>query len=94
MVLDSVRTLVIWLFSLVVQWQEFSYLQLIGFVVLMFGMCLYNDVFIRPFLIKKGILQPDSPSDQRQAIINDEEPMAQENAPGLFSSVNADVEVR
>jgi len=48
MVLDSVRTLIIWAFSLAVGWQSFQYLQPIGFVVLLVGMCLYNDLLIRP----------------------------------------------
>lgn len=47
-VLDSIRTLVIWLFSLAVQWQAFSVVQLAGFMVLIVGMFLYNDVIIRP----------------------------------------------
>lgn len=46
MVLDSVRTVVIWAFSLLVKWQEFDYLQLFGFVVLLFGMCLYNNIIV------------------------------------------------
>ncbi|XP_064082159.1 solute carrier family 35 member F6-like [Macrobrachium nipponense] len=50
MVLDSVRTLVIWLFSIAVQWQAFQYLQPIGFLILVIGMMLYNDVLIMPFL--------------------------------------------
>merc|ERR1712098_661477 len=48
MVLDSVRTLVIWAFNLAVSWQKFQYLQPIGFIVLLSGMCLYNDLLIRP----------------------------------------------
>jgi len=52
MVLDSVRTLVIWAFSLAVSWQKFQYLQPIGFVVLLAGMCLYNDLLIRPGIQK------------------------------------------
>lgn len=51
-VLDSIRTLVIWLFSLAVQWQVFSGIQLAGFLVLIVGMFLYNDVIIRPTLNK------------------------------------------
>lgn len=47
MVLDSVRTMVIWMVSLGIGWQSFKYLQLIGFVVLLFGMCLYNDIVVR-----------------------------------------------
>ena len=44
MVLDSVRTLVIWGVSLGVGWQEFHALQLLGFTILVVGMCVYNDL--------------------------------------------------
>lgn len=46
MVLDSVRTLVIWAVSLLLTWQQFQWLQVVGFAALLFGMCLYNDVFV------------------------------------------------
>lgn len=46
MVLDSVRTMVIWAFSLSIGWQHFQALQLLGFAALLFGMCLYNDILI------------------------------------------------
>ncbi|XP_037041338.1 solute carrier family 35 member F6 [Bradysia coprophila] len=46
MVLDSVRTLVIWVTALLVGWQQFHWLQIIGFSGLLFGMCLYNNVFV------------------------------------------------
>uniref|UniRef100_A0A8W7PAB6 Sugar phosphate transporter domain-containing protein n=2 Tax=gambiae species complex TaxID=44542 RepID=A0A8W7PAB6_ANOCL len=46
MVLDSVRTLVVWVVSLLLVWQKFHYLQLIGFAGLLFGMCLYNDIIV------------------------------------------------
>lgn len=46
MVLDSVRTLVIWAFSMLIGWQSFQGLQLAGFIALLFGMCLYNDILI------------------------------------------------
>lgn len=48
MVLDSIRTLVIWGVSLGIGWQEFHFLQLIGFVILVVGMCIYNDLLIVP----------------------------------------------
>jgi len=48
MVLDSVRTLVIWGVSLGIGWQDFHFLQLIGFVILVVGMCIYNDLLIVP----------------------------------------------
>lgn len=46
MVLDSVRTLVIWVISLLLSWQKFHYLQIFGFAGLLFGMCLYNNILI------------------------------------------------
>lgn len=46
MVLDSVRTLVIWITALIVGWQKFHPLQIVGFSGLLFGMCLYNNVFV------------------------------------------------
>ena len=46
MVLDSVRTLVIWGVSLGVGWQSFHFLQLVGFAILVVGMCIYNDLVI------------------------------------------------
>lgn len=55
-VLDSVRTFVVWAFSLAFFGQRFSFIQLIGFFVLLLGMFLYNNVVIRPFLIERGIL--------------------------------------
>jgi hypothetical protein len=46
MVLDSVRTLIIWGVSLAVGWQPFQVLQLVGFAILATGMCVYNDIVI------------------------------------------------
>eukprot|EP01138_Halocafeteria_seosinensis_P001551 gb/GECG01001589.1/.p1 GENE.gb/GECG01001589.1/~~gb/GECG01001589.1/.p1 ORF type:complete len:387 (+),score=37.68 gb/GECG01001589.1/:1-1161(+) len=44
MVLDSVRTLVIWGFSLIIGWQSFCWIQLVGFSILITGTVVYNDV--------------------------------------------------
>lgn len=46
MVLDSVRTMVIWMVSLTLGWQKFHQLQIIGFISLLCGMMLYNNVLI------------------------------------------------
>lgn len=48
MVLDSVRTLFIWLITLFLAWQKFQILQLVGFFILLSGMCLYNNIIIVP----------------------------------------------
>lgn len=68
MVLDSVRTLVIWIVSLVAGMQKFQYLQPIGFGVLVIGMMLYNDVIILPLLRKYGCVNDALPEDQEPVI--------------------------
>jgi len=74
MVLDSVRTLIVWLYSLAAGWQpwdatQFS-LQFVGFVLLVVGMFIYNDLLIFPFLRSKGCIND---------AIEDEEPIVNEN---------------
>lgn len=58
-VLDSIRTFIIWLFSLAVGWQSFSWLQLLGFIVLITGMFLYNNVVILPLIRKVSKREQD-----------------------------------
>ncbi|CAH1240399.1 SLC35F6 [Branchiostoma lanceolatum] len=73
MVLDSVRTLVIWVFSLAVGWEDFQYLQAIGFVILLAGTAVYNDMLFGPLLRRYGVLAPvqmGSP-DERKPLIQD-----------------------
>ncbi|XP_051880898.1 solute carrier family 35 member F6 [Pristis pectinata] len=42
MVLDSLRTIVIWIVSLAVGWEQFHGLQILGFLILLAGAVLYN----------------------------------------------------
>jgi len=63
MVLDSVRTVVIWGFSLIMKWQEFQYLQVIGFVLLLAGTCIYNEVVVLSFLGRH--FKPDPKEEKR-----------------------------
>ncbi|KAJ3606211.1 hypothetical protein NHX12_025731 [Muraenolepis orangiensis] len=51
MVLDSLRTLVIWAVSLAVGWEQFMGLQVLGFLVLLSGTALYNGLH-RPLLAR------------------------------------------
>ena len=48
MVLDSVRTIFIWVFSLSVMWQNFEPLQPVGYLVLFVGTCIYYNIIIAP----------------------------------------------
>lgn len=80
MVLDSVRTMVIWAFSLAIGWQVFQGLQLAGFVALLFGMCLYNDVLI----FQSYRAARDLYTRRRYGTVDDE------NEPGIIVSRPAD----
>ncbi|XP_008395732.1 solute carrier family 35 member F6 [Poecilia reticulata] len=51
MVLDSLRTLVIWVVSLALGWEQFHGLQVLGFLVLLTGTALYNGLH-RPLLAR------------------------------------------
>lgn len=51
-VLDNIRQIFIWVFSLIWGWQDFNPLTPVGFVVLITGMWIYNDVIVRPLLYK------------------------------------------
>lgn len=79
MVLDSVRTLVIWAIALMLTWQTFQYVQVFGFLLLLIGMCLYNGVIIQPgFEYLRNRRQ-----NQLTIVENDQEPLIG-NGPGNF----------
>jgi drug/metabolite transporter (DMT)-like permease len=65
MVIDSCRTIIIWVVSLSLVWQVFNYksflLQLLGFFFLFLGMIIYNDIFFRPLLKKYHLIKPRKP---------------------------------
>jgi drug/metabolite transporter (DMT)-like permease len=50
MVLDSLRTMVIWVFSLAVGWESFCYIEPVGFFFLLAGALIYNGVLKIPCL--------------------------------------------
>jgi drug/metabolite transporter (DMT)-like permease len=55
MVLDSVRTLVIWIISIPLFGEQFIAIQLLGFALLLVGMFVYNDLIFGP-MFRQNIL--------------------------------------
>uniref|UniRef100_A0AC34QG22 Sugar phosphate transporter domain-containing protein n=2 Tax=Panagrolaimus sp. JU765 TaxID=591449 RepID=A0AC34QG22_9BILA len=53
MVLDSVRTFVIWMVSIPLFGEQFIAVQILGFALLICGMFIYNDLVIGPFFRTK-----------------------------------------
>ncbi|XP_060596006.1 solute carrier family 35 member F6-like [Ruditapes philippinarum] len=64
MVLDSVRTLVIWAVTLSLSWQDFQYLQVVGFILLILGMMLYNDIIIMPWWRRRREMREVNQNDR------------------------------
>jgi multidrug transporter EmrE-like cation transporter len=48
-VIDPTRTLFIWIMSILLGWEAFIYLQLIGFAISTFGMLVFNEIVPLPF---------------------------------------------
>ena len=55
MVLDSIRTLFIWVFGLLVKWQIFNFYQPVGFVCLVIGSCIFYNIIFSPMMKKLKI---------------------------------------
>ncbi|KAM9840415.1 solute carrier family 35 member F6 [Aulostomus maculatus] len=76
MVLDSLRTLVIWVVSLGLGWEQFHGLQVLGFLVLLLGTGLYNGLH-RPLLARipccAGMVttEEESSSGERERLLGD-----------------------
>ncbi|KAJ8686463.1 hypothetical protein QAD02_022257 [Eretmocerus hayati] len=71
MILDSVRTITIWAFSLLFRWQEFNPWQLVGFTLLLTGMSCYNNVVIPQLLRKcRYRLGRHSPPADAERVVN------------------------
>lgn len=69
MVVDSMRTIIVWSVSLAVGWQPVDYhsilIQLGGFALLIAGMFIYNDLIFAPFLRRRGLLRTSVQADAR-----------------------------
>lgn len=51
--IDTCRTVLIWAVSLLLGWEHFKFLQLVGFIILVYATLLFNNV-IRPPIILSG----------------------------------------
>ncbi|XP_028653176.1 solute carrier family 35 member F6 [Erpetoichthys calabaricus] len=73
MVLDSLRTVVIWIVSLAVGWESFQWLQILGFIILITGASLYNG--LHKTIIEKSpwCAKLMNPASDRERIIPENE---------------------
>ena len=47
--IDTCRTVLVWVLSMIIGWEQFIWVQLIGFIVLILGTAIYNEVLVLPF---------------------------------------------
>lgn len=87
MVMDSIRTIVIWGVDLIIGWEKFQYLQIIGFILLILGTLLYNQVlpgFILHGFVYKYLGNPElkkiEAEEERQSLLTGETPSVQESS--------------
>lgn len=45
---DTSRTLIIWCVSLILGWEEFLWPELVGFILLVMGTIIYNEIYVVP----------------------------------------------
>ncbi|KAI5280614.1 hypothetical protein KEM54_003591 [Ascosphaera aggregata] len=69
-IIDTCRTLFIWMISLALGWESFKWLQVVGFAMLVYGTFLFHGI-VRPPL--KRLLLPEE--DQEHEVLLPEEPI-------------------
>ncbi|CAO2604082.1 Solute carrier family 35 member F6 [Lemmus lemmus] len=76
MVLDSLRTVVIWALSLALGWEAFHPLQILGFLILLMGTALYNGLH-RPLLacLSRGSHRPTQEGEQERLLGDNRTPI-------------------
>lgn len=68
MVLDSLRTIVIWALSLALGWEAFHALQILGFLILLMGTALYNGLH-RPLLTRLSRGRPPAEEGEHERLL-------------------------
>jgi hypothetical protein len=46
--IDTCRTVLVWVMSIIIGWEQFIWVQLVGFIILIIGTAIYNEVLIIP----------------------------------------------
>lgn len=68
MVLDSLRTVVIWALSLALGWEAFHPLQILGFLILLMGTAFYNGLH-RPLLTRLARGRPPAEEGEHERLL-------------------------
>ncbi|CAO3609561.1 unnamed protein product [Cunninghamella echinulata] len=69
-VLDAIRTTLIWVIAVQYGYDTFSWIELSGFIVLVFGVFLFNGVFTSLCTICQRLLKGKSTTDERAPLLS------------------------
>ena len=69
-VLGNLRTVIIWVVTLILKWQKFYGLQLLGFAFLLSGTCVYNNIIFAPLIHKIRNRHNTSSSEEESRVVN------------------------
>ena len=71
--IDTTRTVVVWAVDLGIGWEVFSYVQLIGFLLLAFGSFVYNEVLVIPwFGFKESVSRHRQEEANRKILVSED----------------------
>jgi drug/metabolite transporter (DMT)-like permease len=71
-IIDTCRTLFIWIVSLGLGWESFKWLQVVGFAMLVYGTFLFNDLLRPPI---KALMPTGTDARRRRGSLLQEEPI-------------------
>ena len=71
-IIDTCRTLFIWIVSLGLGWETFKWLQVVGFAMLVYGTFMFNDL-VRPPI--KALMPSPAEGRRRRGSLLPEEPI-------------------
>lgn len=78
-IIDNSRTVFVWVIDLAVNWEHFYWVQLLGFVLLIFGTVVYNEVLVLPFWgFKDAVIASREEMAKRRSPVKDNETSADE----------------
>lgn len=46
---ETSRSILVWMFSILIGWESFEVLQLVGFMIMTFGLLVFNEIIVFPF---------------------------------------------
>lgn len=88
MVLDSLRTIIIWIVGILAFGETFSVLQLVGFKILLLGTLIYNKLLRLPCF---SYQDDNGDQDSHERLLNDDEESVSFDRPGVKVEPGGDV---